>query len=84
MQKHHGLYLRMNHITQEGLDTGGKIGNIVGSRTVSNEMTRLSNENARNVMEAIREALENEWLIVVIIYDYTTIHTGCLKKLFDV
>eukprot|EP00112_Aurelia_sp_Birch-Aquarium-sp1_P017558 Seg4082.1 transcript_id=Seg4082.1/GoldUCD/mRNA.D3Y31 product="hypothetical protein" protein_id=Seg4082.1/GoldUCD/D3Y31 len=38
-------------------------------------MTRLSNENSIKVMEALKEALDKQWLIVVIIDDYTTIHT---------
>ena len=74
LQKDHGLYLRMNHITQEGLDTERRIGNTVCSRTVSNELTRLSNDNLGNVKAAVQEAIEKEWLIIVIIDDYTTIH----------
>ena len=42
LQKQHGIYLRMNHISQEGLDTEGRIGNTVSSKTVSNEIARFA------------------------------------------
>ena len=45
LQKIHGLYLCMYHITQEGLGTERRIGNTVSIRAVSNELTRLSNNS---------------------------------------
>ena len=74
LQKDHGLYLRMNHIRQEGLDTERRIGNTVCSRTVSNELNRFTNDNLGSLKAAVHEAIEKEWLIIVIIDDCTTIH----------
>ena len=47
----------------------------LGSRTVSNEVVKLAHLNRESVDRAIIEAMENEWLIVAIIDDYTTIHS---------
>eukprot|EP00112_Aurelia_sp_Birch-Aquarium-sp1_P011368 Seg239.7 transcript_id=Seg239.7/GoldUCD/mRNA.D3Y31 product="hypothetical protein" protein_id=Seg239.7/GoldUCD/D3Y31 len=75
LQKEHGSYLKLNHISQEGLDTERMIGHSVSSRTVSNEISRLAAQNSRAVDDELRQALENDWLVVGIIDDYTTIHT---------
>ena len=66
----------MNQVTQEGLDTENRIGNTVCSRTIANELRLLSGKNLANVLAAVQEAIDNEWLIVAIIDDYTTIHTN--------
>ena len=75
LQKDNGIYLRMNHITQEGIDTGRRMGACPSSRTISNELTKLSSANKENVRQSIDEARINKWLVVCIIDDYTTIHT---------
>ena len=74
LQKDHGMYLKMCHTTQEGLDTEKRMGNTVTSRTVENEFKKLAERNAESVNNAISLATENGWLIVCIIDDYTTIH----------
>ncbi len=74
LQKDHGIYLKMNHATQEALDTEKKIGNTVCSRTVENEIKRLADRNSECVNNAVDLARENGWLVVCIVDDYTTIH----------
>lgn len=75
IQKQHGIYLKFNHLSQEGLDTEKKIGNTVCSRTVSNEIRRLSTENANTIKTVVEEAIERECLLVMVIDDYTTVHS---------
>ena len=77
LQKDHGIYLKMSHTTQEGIDTGKRIGNSVCSRTVENEFRKMGDRNAASVNSAISMATENGWLAICVIDDYTTIHAKC-------
>eukprot|EP00795_Rhopilema_esculentum_P002552 gene2552-748_t len=65
----------MNHVSQEGIETEKTIGNTVCTKTLSNELRKLSVENEDVVKAIVQKAVENEWLIVLIIDDYTTVHT---------
>ena len=75
MQKEHGLYLKFNHLTQEGIDTEFKLGNSVCRKTVSNEVTRMALLNKIEVDKAVTTAIQNRWLLTLIIDDYTCIHS---------
>ena len=58
-----------------GINTERTLGTTVSSRTVKNEVMKLANQNRRVVDSAIMNAIENEYLIVAMIDDYTTIHS---------
>ena len=74
-QKQHGIYLKMNHVSQEGIETEKTIGNTVCTKTLSNELRKLSVKNEDVVKAIAQKAIENKSLIVLIIDDYTTVHT---------
>ena len=75
LQVDHGLYLHSSRINQEGIDTQHQLGNTCCRRTVNNLLDSLAANHNQQLENFITAAMENEWLLVLIIYNYTNIHT---------
>ena len=75
LQIDHALYLRSNQINQEGIETEHIMGHTCSRRTVNNVMYTMSESHFKSFEDFITEATERKWLIVLIIDDFTTIHT---------
>ena len=52
-----------------------KLGSTVSNRAVNNEMVKLARDCQSAVNGAILDALKNNWLVIAIIDDYTTVHS---------
>ena len=44
MQKDHGIYFKFSHLTKDGIDTEFNLWNSVCNKTLSSEISRLSND----------------------------------------
>ena len=75
LQIDHALYLRSNQINQEGIETEHILGHTCSRRTVNNVMYTMSESHFKSFEDFITEATEHKWLIVLIIDDFTAIHT---------
>ena len=75
LQVDHGLYFHSSHLSQEALDTQNILGNSCSRRTISNSLNTLAQQHSSKVEAFLREAYTNEWFLVFIIDDYTTVHT---------
>ncbi len=71
----HGLYLHSSRTNQEGIDTQHQLGNTCTRRTVNNVLDSLATNHNQQLKNFVTTAMENEWLLVLIIDDYTNIHT---------
>lgn len=75
LQIDHALYLRSNQINQEGIETEHLMGHTCSRRTVNNVMYIMSESHFKSFEDFITEATEHKSLIVLIIDDFTAIHT---------
>ena len=76
MQVDHAMYLNSNNINQEGMDTEFQLGNTCSRKTTKSKLNKLSNDHHDNLQKFFAEAIKNEWLLVLIIDDFTKIHTN--------
>ena len=75
LQIDHALYLRSNQINQEGIETEHIMGHTPARRTVNNVVNTMSESHFKSFEDFITEATERKWLIVLIVDDFTSIHT---------
>ena len=75
MQVDHALYLHSSRITQEGIDTENQMGNTCSRRTINSALNSMATQTLQHLNSFLLEASRNEWLLVLIIDDYTNIHT---------
>ena len=75
LQIDHALYLRSNQINQEGIETEHIMGHTLARRTVNNVVNTMSESHFKSFEDFITEATERKWLIVLIVDDFTSIHT---------
>ena len=75
MQVDHALYLNSNHMSQEGIDTENRMGNTCCQRTMDSTLNSLATQNLQQLNSFVLEAIKNQWLLVLIIDDYTNVHT---------
>ena len=75
IQVDHALYLHSNRINQEGIDTENRMGNTCCRRTMDATLNLLAKQSLQRLNSFLLEALQNEWLLVLIIDDYTNVHT---------
>ena len=75
LQLDHALYLHSSHISQEGIDTENQMGNTCCRRTMDPNLNSLATQSLKHLNSFLLEAIANEWLLVLIIDDYTNIHT---------
>ncbi len=71
----HGLYLHSSRINQEGIDTQHQLGNTCTRRTVNDVLDSLATNHNQQLENFVTTAMENEWLLALIIDDYANIHT---------
>ena len=75
-QLDNGIFLKFSHCTNEGIDTQRTIGTACCSRSIDRAMARYALSNKLNVDEAITTAIAQKQLILLMIDDYTTVHTS--------
>ena len=71
----HALYLRSNQINQEGIETEHIMGHTLAWRTVNNVVNTLSESHLKSFEDFSTETKEHKWLIVLLVDDFTSIHT---------
>ena len=74
LQTDHALYLRSCNINQEGIETQHIMGLSCGRRTV-NTISSMSENHCKSFKQFTKDAIENKWLLVLIIDDFSSIHT---------
>ena len=75
MQVDNALYLNSNRITQEGMDTQYRMGHACSRKTSNIVRSQLSKSHEESLEEFFHQAIENEWVLVLIIDDFTKVHT---------
>jgi hypothetical protein len=76
MQIDQSLYLDSSNINKEGLDTQHQVGNTCSRKTTDRVMTVLAEQHCKRLDDFFSSATKNEWLLVLIIDDFTKIHTN--------
>ena len=66
--------LRFFHCTNQGLNTQSVIGTSTSSMTVDRKLNNFASTNINNVISALDNAI-NRKLLILMIDDYTTIHS---------
>ena len=74
LQTDHALYLRSCNINQEGIETQHIMGLSCGRRTV-NTIASMSENHCKSFKHFNQDAIENKWPLVLIIDDFSSIHT---------
>ena len=74
-QADNGILLRFSHCTNQGLNTQRVIGTSTCSMTVDRALQKFSSSNEANVISALDDAIKNRKFLLLMIDDYTTIHT---------
>ena len=75
LQTDHALYLRSCNLNQEGIETQHIMGLSCARRTVNTIAKSMSENHCKSFKHFIQDAIENKWLLVLIIDDFTSIHT---------
>ena len=75
MQVDQALYLQTSHAKQEAILTEHQLGNTCSRRLMNNIRKSLSSNHRDDLQQFFADAIKNEWLLVLVIDDYTTIHT---------
>ena len=75
-QVDNGIFLKFSHCTNDGIDTQRAIGTACCSRSVDRVLTQYAASNKLTVDEAITMATRRKQLILLMIDDYTTVHTN--------
>ena len=71
----HALYLRGSHINQEAIETEHILGHACSRRTVNHIVSTMAESHYSKFNQFVAQAIENKWLLVLIVDDYTSIHT---------
>ena len=58
------------------MDTQFQLGNTCSRKTTKSKLNKLSNDHHNDLENLFSEAIKNEWLLVLIIDDFTKIHTN--------
>ena len=75
LQMDHALHLRSNLINREGIETEHIMGYTCSKRTLNNVMHKMSQSHLKSFEDFITTATDCKWLVVLIIDDFTAIHT---------
>ena len=70
-----GILLRFSHCTNEGINTQRVLGTSCCSMTVDWSLENFATTNLANVNSALDDAIKNEQLLILMIDDYTTVHS---------
>ena len=74
-QVDNGIMLRFFHCTNQGLNTQRVIGTSTCSMTVDRTLHNFASSNMTNVTSALDDAIKNRKFLLLMIDDYTTIHS---------
>ena len=61
-------------MNREGLKTEHIMGHSCARRTVNSVVCSMSETHYHSIKDFIKDAMKNQWLLVLIIDDYTSIH----------
>lgn len=75
LQSDNTLFLHHSNFNQDGLDTIRQMGGSCSRRFCNEMINSLSDSNPKKISEMIDQAIKERWQLVLIIDDYTTIHT---------
>ena len=75
LQRDNMLFMISNNLNKEAMNTERRMGNSLSSRTGYRILHDADRKHKVHINTAIEEAIENEWLIIGSIDDYTSIHT---------
>ena len=75
LQKDNALFLKLCHLTDEGIDTQRCIGTTCCSRVVKREISQFSKQKSQVFEGVVKAALQNESLVILMIDDWTKIYT---------
>lgn len=75
LQIDHSLYLRSSCINQKGLETEHIMGLSCARRTVNSIVNTMAENHYQSFQNFIQDPVKNKWLLVLIIDDYTSVHT---------
>ena len=80
LQKDNGIFLKFCSLTDEGIDTQRVLGTAVGSRSVKREIVNSAKNSSELLQEVVKEATENEYLITLMIDDWTRVSSGLVTQ----
>ena len=64
-----------SNLNQHGLDTVRQMGGSCCRRLAGNLLNHFSNSNHQKISELINDAIQHQWQLVLVIDDFTSIHT---------
>ena len=74
-QEDNGLFLSFCNLSQCGIETQRQLGTSVSSKVISRNRAAIARENTSQVNDAIQEAIDKKFTILLMIDDYHNIHT---------
>ncbi|XP_078366821.1 uncharacterized protein LOC144650903 isoform X2 [Oculina patagonica] len=74
-QEDNGLFLTFCNLTQSGLETQRQLGTSCSSKVITRNRATIAKENLTLSNEAIKEAMDKKYAILLMIDDYHNIHT---------
>lgn len=75
-QVDNGILLKFSHCTNDGIGTQRTIGTACCSRSVDKALSHYATSNKQTVDEAINTAINNKQRLLLMIDDYTAVHTN--------
>lgn len=76
MQTDQALFLTSSHLNQEGMETEFHLANTCSRKTSNNILKTLADSHFESLESFFSDAVKNEWLLVLMIDDYTSVHTN--------
>ena len=75
LQADNAIFLYQSNLNQHGLDTVRQMGGSCCRRLAGNLLNHFSNSNHQKISELINDAIQHQWQLVLVIDDFTSIHT---------
>ena len=75
LQTDDAVFLHQSDLNQQDFDTVRKMGGSCCRRLAGNLLNHLSNSNHQKISELINDAIQHQWQLVLVIDDFTSIHT---------
>ena len=75
LQTDNSIFLHQSNLNQHCLDTVRQMGGSCCRRLAGNLLNHLSNSNHQKISELINDAIQHQWQLVLVIDDFTSIHT---------
>ena len=74
-QEDNGLFLKFCNLSQSGIETQRQLGTSVSTKVISRNRAAIAKENLTLCNDAIQEAIDKKFAILLMIDDYHNIHT---------